>query len=139
MGKLIVRFQDKLVGAVNLKLGEVKIGRSAPSDIILDDPVVSGEHAVVKTVGVTSHIHDLDSTNGTFVENQRVKQHELRHGETITIGKYTLIYRDDLDLETPVLRPQAPPLVPSAAQEQATIITGFGGRLASDGKDGGER
>lgn len=139
MGKLVIKFQGKIVGEVSLKLGEMKVGRKAPSDIILDDPAVSGEHAVIKTVGVKSTIQDLDSTNGTFVENKRVKQQELRHGETITIGEHTLIYRDDLDLKTPVLRPQAPPVVPSTAQEKTTVIAGFASLLALDGKNKGKR
>lgn len=139
MGKLVIKFQGKIIGEVNLKLGDTKIGRKAPSEIILDDPAVSGEHAVVKTVGVKSSIQDLESTNGTFVENKRVKEHELKHGETVTIGEHTLIYRDDLDLKTPVLRPQTPPVVPSSAQEKTTVISGFAQLLALDGKNKGKR
>ena len=101
MGKLVIRFEGKLVGEVNLKLGDMKIGRKADCDIILDDALVSGEHALVKTVGMKSNLHDLDSTNGTFIGDKRIKQHALRHGETIIIGGHSLIYREDVNLDAP--------------------------------------
>ena len=108
MGKLVIKFQGKVVGEVTLKLGDTTIGRKPGCDVVLNDAAVSSEHAVVKTVGLKSTIQDLDSTNGTFIENTQVKQHELRHGESILIGGHTLIYRDDLNLETPILGKRPP-------------------------------
>ena len=141
MGKLVIKFQGKLIGEVTLKLGDTKIGRKAGCDIVLNDAAVSGEHAVVKTVGLKSSVQDLDSTNGTFVESNRVKQHELRHGETIIIGGHALIYRDDLNLETPMVAKQpVPPPAPSPGEERkTTILTPFAQLLAIDGKDKGKR
>jgi hypothetical protein len=139
MGKLVIKFQNKLIGEVNLKLGDTTIGRKPGSDIVLDDAVVSAEHAVVRTVGVKSTIQDLDSTNGTFVENRRVKQHELRNGETIIIGGHSMIYRDELNLDAPVFgkRPAAS-VAPSTAQRKTTVIAPFAQLLAVEGKDKGK-
>lgn len=139
MGKLVIKFQGKLVGEVNLKLGDMKIGRKPASDIVLDDAAVSGEHAVIKTVGMKSTIKDLGSTNGTFIENNRVTQHQLRHGETIIIGGYALMYRDDVNLDAPVFskRPAAS-LTPSAEQRKTTVIAPFAQLVAVDGKDKGK-
>jgi hypothetical protein len=141
MGKLVIKFQGKLINEVNLKLGDTNIGRKPDCDIVLTDTAVSGAHAVVKTVGLKSTIHDLGSTNGTFIENKRVKQHELRHGETILIGGHTLMYREDVNLDAPRLGKQAaaappPPLI---SQERTTVLTAFGQLLAVDGKDKGKR
>lgn len=140
MGKLVIKFQGKLIGEVNLKLGETKIGRKPECDIVLSDAAVSGTHAVVNTVGLKSTIRDLDSTNGTFIENKRVKQQELRHGETILIGGHSLLYREDMNLDAPVLgkRP-ADAASPSASQEHTTVLTAFGQLLAVAGKDKGKR
>lgn len=138
MGKLVIRFQGKMAGEVNLKLGDTKIGRKPTCDIVLNDTGVSGEHAVIKTVGLKSTIQDLGSTNGTFIENKRVKQHELKHGETILVGEHTLIYRDDLNLEAPVLGKQPAPHAP-VPQEQTTVLMAFGQLLAVEGKDKGKR
>src|SRR5262245_12294077 len=101
MGKLVIKLQGKIVGEANLKLGETRIGRNPASDVVLDDISVSGDHALVKTVGVKSTLQDLDSTNGTFVENNRIKEHALRNGEIIIIGAYNLVYRDELNLGAP--------------------------------------
>jgi pSer/pThr/pTyr-binding forkhead associated (FHA) protein len=139
MGKLVIKFQGKLVGEASLKLGDTKIGRNPASDIVLDNPAVSGEHALVKTVGLKSTIQDLGSKNGTFIENQRVQRHALRHGETIIIGDYALMYREDANLEAPVFgkRPAAS-AVPTAAQRKTTVITPFAQLIAVEGKDQGK-
>lgn len=139
MGKLVIKFQGRLVGEVNLKLGDTKIGRKPGCDIVLDDKAVSGEHAVVKTVGLKSTVEDLGSTNGTFVENHRVKEHELQHGESIVIGGHTLLYRADLNFEAPVLGKQPAAAAPSVSQEKTTVISGFASLLALDGKNKGKR
>ena len=138
MGKLVVRFQSKLVAEVTLRLGDMKIGRKPGCDIVLNDPGVSGEHAVLKTVGLRSSIVDLNSTNGTFVENERVKQRELRHGETITIGQHTLIYRDDMALDAP----GAGNALPAGAREsleKTTVLMAFAQLLAIEGPLKGKR
>lgn len=140
MGKLVIKNQGRLLGEINLKLGDTKIGRLPTCDVVLDDPAVSGEHAVVKTVGLKSSIQDLDSTNGTFIENTRIRSHELKHGETILIGKHTLLYRADVDLDAPVVarKPAAAP-APTGRQEQTTVLVGFGQLLITSGKDKGKR
>lgn len=140
MGKLVIKFQGRMIGEVNLKLGDTKIGRKPDCDIVLSDTAVSGAHAVVKTVGLKSSIQDLGSTNGTFIENKRVKQQELRHGEAILIGGHTLIYREDMNLDAPVgKRPAGAATTPAASQEHTTVLTAFGQLLAVDGKDKGKR
>lgn len=137
MGKLVIKFQGRQIGEVGLKLGDTRIGRKPECDIVLNDAGVSGEHAVIKTVGLKSTIQDLDSTNGTFVENKRVKQHELRHNETIIMGEHSLLYRDEFDLGTPAPDRRAAAAPPS--QEQTTVLTAFGQLLAVEGKDKGKR
>lgn len=139
MGKLVIRYQGKQVAEVNLKLGDTTIGRKPGCDIVLNDAGVSGEHAVIKTVGMKSTVVDLDSTNGTFIETERVRQRELRHGETIFIGEHALYYRDDPNLEAPVLgkRP-APVAAPPAVQDKTVVLTAFAQLLAIDGKNKGK-
>lgn len=68
------------------------IGRRPYNDVPLDDLTVSGEHALVRTRGHESVVHDLDSRNGTLVNGMPVKQRVLCDGDVIDIGIYRLRY-----------------------------------------------
>ena len=68
------------------------IGRRPYNDISLDDLTVSGEHALVRTRGTESVVHDLDSRNGTLVNGMAIKQRVLCDGDVIDIGIYRLRY-----------------------------------------------
>mgnify|MGYP001165609194 CR=1 FL=1 len=70
----------------------VTIGRRPYNDISLDDLTVSGEHALVRTRGTESVVHDLDSRNGTLVNGMSIKQRVLCDGDVIDIGIYRLRY-----------------------------------------------
>jgi predicted component of type VI protein secretion system len=141
MGKLVIKSQGNRIGEVSLKLGDTTIGRDPACDIVLkNDKSVSKKHAVIKTVGNKSTLEDLGSTNGTFIENERVRRHELRRGDTIIIGEHELVYRDDVALDAPAFgsRPAAPAVLPADSQEKTKIITSFAQLLAVDGKDKGK-
>ena len=141
MGKLTIRSQGTQVGEVNLKLGDMTIGRSSSCDIVLkDDKSVSGKHAVIKTIGRKSTIEDLDSTNGTFVENERIKRRELRHGDTIIISTHELRYRDVVELDAPVFgsRPAVRAASSTDTHEQTRVISAQAKLIAVDGKDKGK-
>lgn len=68
------------------------IGRRPYNDVPLDDLTVSGEHAIVRTRGMESVVHDLDSRNGTLVNGVAVSQKVLCDGDVIDVGIYRLRY-----------------------------------------------
>jgi ABC-type multidrug transport system ATPase subunit len=72
---------------------EMSIGRGE-CDIKLDNPQVSRLHARLTYGADQQHqLSDVGSTNGTFVNGQRVKQHTLTVGDVVRIGPFKLIYR----------------------------------------------
>jgi pSer/pThr/pTyr-binding forkhead associated (FHA) protein len=72
---------------------ELTIGRAAENGLVLDDPRVSSQHAKIMRVGSDYWLLDLRSSNGTFVNEQRVDDvHRLRHGDTIAIAATTLTF-----------------------------------------------
>lgn len=95
MAKLIIKYNDDVVDHVELRQGDMKVGRKPGCDIFLDNLAVSGEHANIFTIGEDSFIQDMNSTNGTFINNKRVTKHHLRNGDTITIGKHALVYLNE--------------------------------------------
>ncbi len=66
---------------------QIVIGRSSELDMVLVEDMVSRKHAriVVNGTGQIS-IEDLGSTNGTFVNGEKVKQATLKEGDRILIG-----------------------------------------------------
>lgn len=92
MTKLLIKLNNEVIDHVELKQGDTKIGRKPGCEIVLDNLAVSGEHANIFTIGDDSFIQDLDSTNGTFINNKPVAKHHLRNGDVIKIGQHALIY-----------------------------------------------
>jgi hypothetical protein len=69
------------------------IGRSGDVDIPLDDAGVSRRHAEIHVADGRARVLDLGSTNGTFVDGERVATADLHDGSTITVGRSRLTFR----------------------------------------------
>src|SRR4030067_181952 len=95
MAKMILKFNDVVIDQIVLKQGDMNIGRRPGSEILLDNRAVSGNHASIFTIGEDSFVQDLNSTNGTFVNNKRISKHHLDDGDVITIGNHSLTYRNE--------------------------------------------
>jgi len=72
----------------------VLIGRLATSDLVLDHPEVSRRHALIRQVDEKYLLEDLDSSNGTYLNDKPVKQAELHNGDLIQISKFLLLFQD---------------------------------------------
>jgi hypothetical protein len=69
------------------------IGRTTDADIVLDDAGVSRRHAEVHLIDGRARVIDLGSTNGTFVDGERVHAGNLTDGSIITVGRTRITYR----------------------------------------------
>jgi hypothetical protein len=69
------------------------LGRAGDVDVPLDDAGVSRRHAEVHVTDGRFRVVDLGSTNGTFIDGERVTTGELRDGSTITVGRSRLVFR----------------------------------------------
>src|SRR5215213_10120540 len=65
---------------------EIVIGRSSDLDMVLVEDMVSRKHAKIVTEERTVSIQDLGSTNGTFVNGEKIRKVELKDGDRILIG-----------------------------------------------------
>ena len=75
---------------VALKPGALTIGRNRDCDIVLDDIQVSRNHATIRITDGGAHLADVGSTNGTFVNGERVLPqvtHRLQVGDTVRLGQ----------------------------------------------------
>ncbi|MDQ2077281.1 FHA domain-containing protein [Marinimicrobium sp. ABcell2] len=72
------------------------IGRSSDNQLVIDDATVSGHHAVIEKTAEGYQIRDLDSTNGVFVNGQRVSNRVIGVDDTVVIGTHDLQFLDNL-------------------------------------------
>ncbi|MGZ8756298.1 MAG: FHA domain-containing protein [Acidimicrobiia bacterium] len=71
--------------------GTTTVGRHPDSDIFLDDITVSRHHCRFRSEGQVFSIEDSGSTNGTYVNGERVDRGALQPGDEVIIGKFHLI------------------------------------------------
>ena len=67
------------------------MGRSG-ADINLDDPEASRQHAMLEVIGDHAIVRDLGSTNGTFVDLERIEQQVLNNHMEFRIGSHVLMF-----------------------------------------------
>ena len=127
MDRILVRKLAKTLLEYPLDKDKTRIGRDPGNDIVLaGDLNISESHAEVQKRPTGGYIVDLDTLNGTFLNGEIIiKEKELRDGDKITIGQYTLVCRcgDEVntaeDAASVVSAPEAPP---EAAKPPAEII-----------------
>ncbi|MBL0180991.1 MAG: FHA domain-containing protein [Chitinophagaceae bacterium] len=65
----------------------IKIGRDNSNDVIINEPGISRNHAIVTDLGNGSYeVKDLGSSNGTFVNRQRITLHIIQPGDELMVG-----------------------------------------------------
>jgi len=93
MPKLTLILKNKPLGNYQLGNGaSITIGRREDNDVVIDDPAVSGHHAKIDSMGNKFVIIDLQSKNGSFVNEQLINMHWLMDGDVINIGDHALLY-----------------------------------------------
>src|ERR1700685_1559886 len=98
MSKLVLKFESSVLKEVAVCLKEVSIGRSPDNGIIIDNPAVSHYHARVFNEEGRLMLEDFGSMNGTFVNGQRVKMVTLKPGDSVAIGKHTIVVTDSSEV-----------------------------------------
>ena len=97
----LVAIEGPARGAVfALDKPEVIIGRSSASDVAIADPSLSRRHSAVHLDRGAYTLRDLESNNGTFVNDVPVTERALAHGDRITIGDSVLLFLTREDEET---------------------------------------
>lgn len=80
-----------LMGAITI------LGRDDVADIILDDPGISRRHSELRVTTdgprFVTTIRDLGSTNGTYVNGERITSEHLQDGDRITVGRTSITFR----------------------------------------------
>ena len=89
--------------------GVVSIGREAGNAVQLDDHEISRRHAEIRRVGDAFVLGDLGSSNGSFVNEERIERTELASGDRIRLGRTVLVFAQDEAAERAALVTVEPP------------------------------
>ncbi len=103
---------------------DVRLGRDLASDVSISDPEVSRHHARFFMQDEGVFIEDLGSTNGTFLNGERISSpQQLRQGDVITFGeKIVMVFEKVIyDRDATVVSSQAPRTVPAQFQEAPPV------------------
>jgi pSer/pThr/pTyr-binding forkhead associated (FHA) protein len=92
MARVILAFEKKVIKEYPFNKESMTIGRDDGNDIVVDNLAVSGFHARIDKTGDTYIVTDLQSTNGTFINNKKITSHKLQHKDKIIIGKHLLFF-----------------------------------------------
>jgi len=124
MAKLVILTQGMTDRAHELKADRTTIGRVEDNMFQIAEPSVSSHHCEVLLRGSDIVIKDLDSTNGTFINNQKIGESVLNPGQILRLGNV------ELRLDTGA--PQAAGTPPSASAP-APAPAGAPAKKAADG------
>ena len=93
MPKLTLVLDRKPVQLYELDQPVIRIGRGEASDVLIDNVSVSRRHAEIREENGAWLLRDLGSSNGTFLNGQRVTAElPLRPGDEISFGKFSLLF-----------------------------------------------
>lgn len=92
MARLLLTYKKELVRNHLIIPGSVAtVGRDRNNDIVIDHPSVSKLHAKIRQDDQGLYLSDLGSTNGTYVNDDKVMECQLAHQDWVSIGKHVLI------------------------------------------------
>jgi DNA-binding MarR family transcriptional regulator len=108
---------------ISLEPDRTTVGTAAENDVALEhDPTASHLHAVLERFPAGWCVADLGSSNGTWVNGERIwSAHRLRHGDEIRVGQTRLIFRDPVAAGGSVTEVEAAPPTLTARERDVLL------------------
>jgi pSer/pThr/pTyr-binding forkhead associated (FHA) protein len=106
--------------------GEIVIGRSSELDMVLVEDMVSRRHSKITVANDQIFIQDLGSTNGTFVNGEKIKRAKLNEGDRILIGTsiIKLVATESTESEAGARKPNLQDVAAGKRTSQVRTMTG---------------
>jgi hypothetical protein len=96
MPTIILAKDGVVLQKIPLLKERMRIGRRTYNDVVIDEPNISADHAVIVTTSGNPYFEDRGSTNGSRINGLLVTtKHFLQNEDVVTLGKYTIQYRAD--------------------------------------------
>ena len=142
MAKLVILTQGMTGRAHELNVDRTTIGRVEDNTFQIADPSVSSHHCEVLLRGTEVLIRDLNSTNGSFINDARITESALKPGQTLRLGQVELKLEAEGVASAPApAAPTAPAPAPAPAKkvvDSGTMVMTRGVSL-SDLESGGRK
>ena len=95
MAKLTLMLKDRELKTFNLDKKKLVIGRNHDCGVVIDNVIVSREHAIIEFVNDAYLLSDLGSSNGTFLNGRKISEPiTLSSDDTIQIGKFNILFTE---------------------------------------------
>jgi len=91
MARLVVESGESRRQVIELHWGVNRLGRGPANDFRLDHPAISTNHCEIILGDSGAVVRDRSSTNGTFLDGQRVQEAKLEVGQTLALGNLELL------------------------------------------------
>ena len=95
LGRVLLAIGGQTLSETELRAGRLIIGRTTDNDLQIDSKYISRHHAQIITTPHTSIVEDLNSTNGIYVRQKRVRRRVLNDGDVVQIGQHEIMYVDE--------------------------------------------
>lgn len=73
----------------------IRIGRNSANDFVISNSSVSGEHCIIEACESGWRVKDLDSTNGSSINSQRITMATIHRNDVLTVGDISLAFRGE--------------------------------------------
>ncbi|MBI3289592.1 MAG: FHA domain-containing protein [Elusimicrobia bacterium] len=122
MPKLLLKFNAAVIKEVPMDKDSLSVGRKPDNDIIIDNPAISGHHCKLTMEGGGYFIEDLESTNGTFVNEKRIKKSGLHHNDVVGLAKHALVFLNEAEVADGAPAPASDATMVLTPQKQAELV-----------------
>ncbi|UCV03249.1 FHA domain-containing protein [Dechloromonas denitrificans] len=127
MAKLVLSLNGNLLNQYFIDQTTLSIGRDSGNDIVINDALLSREHARIVCFGEDHIVEDLGSSNGSSVNGCPLQRQILHHRDVIELGAHRLCYLNtrksaEVDLERTMLIKALPQTGQPAAHAPAFVI-----------------
>jgi len=109
----------------------IGLGRDSSNRVQLHDTEVSRRHAEIRRVDGGYAIADLESSNGTYVNGQRIRLHRLRSGDRVQVGRTLMLYTGPAEEGLTDVRQQVDIASPQQTGDRSRIIHSITGEEGS--------
>ena len=92
--KLFLTYNGRTLSEIDIDRPRLLVGRSDHNDICVNSRFISRHHALFVKHGTATFLMDLNSTNGTYVNSQRISNHVLLHNDIISVGNHGIKFHD---------------------------------------------